>query len=620
MADRRLTVRAGLPNAIPVSIPTAMPTIGLGCMRLSTSADRDDARSIRVIRAALDAGATLLDTADAYCLNDDETGHNERLIATALGQWGGDRASIEVATKGGLRRPGGKWVADGKAKALRAACDASRRALDADVIDCYQLHAVDPNTPLETSVRALATLQSEGKIRRIGLCNVTVGQIETAREIAEIASVQVSLGALDDENLRNGVAEYCRDHGIRLIAYRPLGGEKTTRLARDPVLVSVAGRHGATPHEIALAWLMDLSSLVVPIPGATREETARSIRSALDVRLTDADRRELDDRFSGRLLRVPRSRRRPAESSDGEVVLVMGMPGAGKTSVAIEMEALGYGRLNRDLRGGSLADLVPELDAGLASGQRRWVLDNTYPTRRSRNEVIECAWTRGVPVRCVWVTTSVADAQINAITRMIEVAGRLPTVDELRARGKDDPRFFGPDAQFRYERTLEPPVSDEGFVTVDQRPFARQPTPHAHAKAVVFDYDELVSTTADGGAVSLIDGRADELANLGAEGWLLLAHAWRPQIARGKASLETLAREFAGIRELLRVELEIAVCPHDAGPPICWCRKPLPGSILEFALRRAVDLSQSVVVGSSAADRTMAARLGMTHRNRAKDD
>ena len=589
-------------------------------MRLSTSADRDDARSIRVILTALDAGATLLDTADAYCLTDDETGHNERLIATALRQWGGEGSSIEVATKGGLRRPGGKWVADAKAKSLRAACDASRRALDVDVIDCYQLHAVDPTTPLETSVRALATLQSEGKIRRIGLCNVTVGQIETAREIAEIASVQVSLGTLDDENLRNGVAEYCRDHGIRLIAYRPLGGERTTRLARDPVLVSVAGRHGATPHEIALAWLMDLSPAVVPIPGATREETARSIRSALDVRLTDGDRRDLDDRFSGRLLRVPRSRRRPAESADGEVVLVMGMPGAGKTSVAIEMEAQGYGRLNRDLRGGSLADLVPALDAGLASGQRRWVLDNTYPTRRSRNEVIECAWTRGVPVRCVWVTTSVADAQINAITRMIEVVGRLPTVDELRARGRDDPRFFGPDAQFRYERTLEPPVPDEGFVTVEQRPFARQPTPHAHAKAAVFDYDELVSTTADGGAVSLIDDRADELANLAADGWLLLVHAWRPQIARGKTRPETLAREFARVRELVRAELEIAVCPHDAGPPICWCRKPLPGSILEFALRRGVDLRQSVVVGSSTADRTMAARLGMTHRGRAKDD
>src|SRR5689334_1798372 len=160
-------------------------TIGLGCMRLSTAADRDDARSIAVIHAALDAGATLLDTSDAYCHDAKETGHNERLIADALRQWAGDRSTIEVATKGGLQRPGGKWVNDTKAKTLRSACEASRRALGVEVIDLYQLHAVDPKTPLETSMRALAGLQSDGLIRRIGLCNVTVGQIEAARAIAE---------------------------------------------------------------------------------------------------------------------------------------------------------------------------------------------------------------------------------------------------------------------------------------------------------------------------------------------------------------------------------------------------------------------------------------------------
>ena len=104
-----------------------------------------------------------------------------------------------------------------------------------------------------------------------------------------------------------------------------------------------------------------------------------------------------------------------------------------------------------------------ELDAGLSSGTRRWVLDNTYPSRRSRNEVIECAWQHGVPVRCVWVSTAVADAQINAIARMIEVHGSLPSPEVIRERGKDDPRYLGPDAQFRYERTVEPPVADEGF-------------------------------------------------------------------------------------------------------------------------------------------------------------
>src|SRR5687768_16790308 len=139
-------------------------------MRLSTAPDRDDDRAIAVIRTALDAGATLLDTADAYALHESDIGHNERLIARALDGWTGDRTRITVATKGGMRRPNGAWVPDGRAKRLRDACDASRRALGVDTIDLYQLHAVDPKTPLETSVRALARLRDDGKIRDVGLC------------------------------------------------------------------------------------------------------------------------------------------------------------------------------------------------------------------------------------------------------------------------------------------------------------------------------------------------------------------------------------------------------------------------------------------------------------------
>ena len=233
-------------------------------------AERDEPLAIAVIHAALDAGATLLDTADAYCHDESDVGHNERLVARALEQWTGDRSTITIATKGGIRRPKGAWINDGRAKHLRDACDASRRALGTDVIDLYQLHAVDPRTPLETSVRALAGLRNEGKIRRVGLCNVTVGQIESARAITEISSVQVEWSVLDDENLRNGVAEYCHDHDIRLIAYRPLGGDRVKRLARDPVLKRIAAKHEATGEEIALAWLMSFDADVVPIPGATR--------------------------------------------------------------------------------------------------------------------------------------------------------------------------------------------------------------------------------------------------------------------------------------------------------------------------------------------------------------
>jgi aryl-alcohol dehydrogenase-like predicted oxidoreductase len=593
--------------------------IGLGCMRLSTLADRDEERSIAVIHAALEAGVTLLDTADSYCLDEREIGHNERLIAAALDRWTGDRSRVEIATKGGLTRPGGAWVPDGKAKHLRAACDGSRRALGVDAIDLYQLHVVDPKTSIETSVRALASLAAEGKVRKVGLCNVTVSQIKAARRIAEIHSVQVSLSPLDDENLRNGVAEYCLGEGIRLIAHRPLGGERRKTLAKNRVLIELSRRLGTDPETIVLAWLKDLG--VVPIPGATREGSARALARVCTIELTDDDRQALDDAFSSRLLRVPRAARRPPNAAPGEVVLVMGMPGAGKTTVAHELQTQGLERLNRDERGGSLASLVTELDRGLAHGRRHWVLDNTYPSRRSRNEVIECAWRHGVPVRCIWVDTALADAQINAITRLVEAHGCLPMPEVLRERGREDPRFFGPDAQFRYERSVEPPDLDEGFTSIERRTIDVIPAPDESRRAILLDFDVLArhegsaDPAIDPTKVQLIPGRGDVLRRYANDGWSLFAHCWRPPVAANVVHPAQLEAVFRRTRELLGLALDVAVCTHPAGPPICWCRKPIPGLVLEYALREKVSLRRSVVVGMSAADRTMAQRIGAEHRD-----
>jgi aryl-alcohol dehydrogenase-like predicted oxidoreductase len=207
-------------------------------MRLSTESDRDETRAIELLHAAFDGGVTFLDTADAYCLNDDDIGHNERLIARALASWSGDRSRIVVATKGGLTRPNGEWVPNRKARHLRAACEASLRALDMQRIHLYQLHAPDSRTPLSTSVRALDALKKEGLIERIGLCNVNVSQIEEARRITEISAVQVEMSPWHYTNILNGVLQHCTEHGIQLIAYRPLAGaRRARRLLSDPVLV-----------------------------------------------------------------------------------------------------------------------------------------------------------------------------------------------------------------------------------------------------------------------------------------------------------------------------------------------------------------------------------------------
>lgn len=578
-------------------------------MRLSTRPDRDDERSVAVIRAALDAGATFLDSSDAYCLDDTDTGHNERLIARALEGWPGDRSCITVATKGGMRRPAGAWVPDGRAKHLRDACDASRRALGADVIDLYQLHVVDPKSPVATSVRAMARLKDEGKVRAVGLCNVTVSQLEAAREITDIATVQVSLSPFDDESLRNGVADYCRTHSIELIGYRPLGGERVKQLAKNAELSRIATKHGTSVETIVLAWLMSFSG-VTPIAGATRVETAATLSAALRVTLDDEDRDVIDAQFAGRLLRVSRAERRPRDDAEGDVVLVMGMPGAGKTTTARELETTGYDRLNRDTLGGSLAALTTTLDETLASGQRRVVLDNTYPTRKSRNEVIETAWRHGVPVRCVWLATSVGDAQVNSIHRMLEAHGSLPSPEEIRDRGPKDTRYLLPDAQFRYDRTLETPSLDEGFVSIDQREFVRAPS-RSTGRAIILDFDDVVGKQAlcetD---VAVDDGRWAIIVERCAKGWHVFVHAWRPQLARKEISMSDVDASFAKLRELLGEDVDVGCCPHDAGPPVCWCRKPIPGSVLQFAARRDVALDKSIVVGASAADKTMAERIG----------
>ena len=588
--------------------------IGLGCMRLSTALDRDEERGLAVIHAALDAGATLIDTADAYCIDEQDAGHNERLVARALAAWSGDRSRITVATKGGIRRPKGAWLNDGRAKHLREACEASRRALNVETIDLYQLHAVDPRVPIETSVGQLARLQEEGKIRDVGLCNVTVSQIRAAQAIARVASVQVSLSPFDDESLRNGVAEYCRDNGIRLIAYRPLGGDRAKRLARDAAVSGVAEKHGVAAAEVVLAWLMSFGNGVVPIPGATRPESGSSFARALRLELDEEDRGTLDAQFSGRLLRMSRAQRRPRAGVGGDVVVVMGMPGAGKTVVARELEARGYARLNRDQLGGSLSDLTVRLDELLAAGRQQIVLDNTYPTRAARNEIIEAAWLRGVGVRCIWLTTDVASAQINSIMRMIEAHGGLPTPEEIRERGRRDARYLLPDAQFRYERMLEPPSPDEGFESIEARAFVRdRPIGAGLTRGVILDLDDLLE--GEGAVLRPTDVRLDPerrdlLQRYAQDGWLLFVHAWRPQIARKETTLDEVRACFAALGEQVGVPIETACCPHDAGPPICWCRKPIPGSVVAFAIRRGVALDRSMVIGSAAADRTMAERIG----------
>lgn len=274
---------------------TPVSAIGLGAMPMSLEGRPEEQRSIDTILAALDEGITLIDTADAYCINADDTGHNERLIAKALARRSGSD-DVVVATKGGhVRSSDGDWLLDGRPEHLKDACEQSLKRLGVDTIFLYQYHRPDPNVAFADSVGALAELRQEGKIRLAGLSNVTVDQIEEALGIVEVASVQNELSPRFRSS-RNEL-NFCSDNGIAFLPWSPLGGigDAGELGRRHSVFAEIAERRGVSPQRVAVAWELGLSPAVIPIPGSTRPETIRDSAAAVELELSDDELEELDE-------------------------------------------------------------------------------------------------------------------------------------------------------------------------------------------------------------------------------------------------------------------------------------------------------------------------------------
>jgi hypothetical protein len=221
------------------------------------------------------------------------------------------------------------------------------------------------------------------------------------------------------------------------------------------------------------------------------------------------------------------------------------------------------------------------------------VLDNTYLTRAARSHVVDAAARHDLPVRCVWLRTPLAHAQVNMVERLLERFGALPTPDELRAAARREPWLLTPTAQMRTVRELEPPALDEGFAAVEEIDFER-------------------ASSAAGGGVLVA------AAALGRPGWREAIAAAAPDTPHlvfdwapdgGTAAAEAAAR----MRDVVAGPVEHAACPHPGGPPRCWCRPPLPGLALAFCRAHALDPARSTVVGSAPAHRTLAAALGARH-------
>lgn len=271
----------------------SIPAIGFGGMPLSIQGRPSEEQGKRTLHAAIDAGMTLIDTADVYCIDDNDIGHNERLIASVLAERP-DRDQIRVATKAGLRRPRGAWTSDGTPEHIRAACEKSLHALQTEQIWLYQFHAPDPKVPFEKSVEAFAELQRAGKFRWFGLSNVSVKQIEQAQKILPVVSVQNRLNPYFRESI--AVAKECANRSITFLAYSPVGGGRLAKkLTQFDVLIELAQKYDRSVHAVVLAWVRAQSKTVVPIPAArTIEHAVDSARSA-DLVLSDEDLQAIDE-------------------------------------------------------------------------------------------------------------------------------------------------------------------------------------------------------------------------------------------------------------------------------------------------------------------------------------
>ncbi|MGA4507496.1 aldo/keto reductase [Propionibacteriaceae bacterium G1746] len=270
--------------------------IGYGAMPLSLRNGPivDESAAIRTIHAALDAGITLVDTADIYAPTWDTMGHNEALVAKALQQWGGDRDNVVVATKGGIARYEGEgWGRNGSAEYLRGAVEKALRLLGVEAIDLFYWHRPDRTRPYADGVAALKQLKDEGKIREVGVSNANVEEIQVAVEVlgeGGLAAVQNEFSPRFNHTSWQEL-RWCGDRGIAFVPFSPLGAGHYAKGLGDrfPEIRAVAQNHGVSPQQVTLAWELALGDHVIPIPGATRAESIIDSAKAMDLQLTEAE-------------------------------------------------------------------------------------------------------------------------------------------------------------------------------------------------------------------------------------------------------------------------------------------------------------------------------------------
>jgi len=612
--------------------------LGLGLLKLTSAENRPaEAEAIALIHHALARGIRLFDVADVYGHGGKDLHYSERLMARALERWDGDSATVRIITKAGLARPKGRWMPDGRAKSLRAAVEGSIEALGGQPIFMLLLHAHDARVPFEESLSTLAELQADGKITHLGLCNTSIPEVHQAQRHFEIAAIQNELSVMDRKSATTGVVTLAQQIGAPFLAHRPMGGHaKAEKLDKNRAVKPLVAKYGITPYEAALAILTNLEPTILPLTGATRVETLDSALRALEITFDEEDWAGLTAK---KILFTPsegatealRPIPKPAgmrklepgcqPGKEPEVVMIMGIQGAGKSTVVEPYAKAGYARLNRDEIGGTLDDLIPRLKELLASGQERVVLDNTYGTQVSRHAVIRAAHSHSppVPVRCIHLATSFADATTNVVNRILDRYGELLGPEELKELAKTDPNLPPPAAMLKYLAGFEPPIADEGFSAIETIPFKRERKgKKGTRKGLLLDVDGTLRTTRSGEIypndpddVVLLPGRTEILRQWIERGYGLFLVSNQSGVASGQLTSERADEVFARTVELLDLPVEeILYCPHPAFPVSCFCRKPMPGMGLLLMRKHALDPDQLVMVGDMESDEQFASNIG----------
>lgn len=271
--------------------------IGFGAMYFSMAGSPSEAQGIDVLHRALDLGVTLIDTADAYCHNEEDKHHNERFLRIALSTYTGDTSHVVVATKGGCMRPGGNWAINGNPDHLRQTIRESHAALGGDrPIALWQHHMIDPNYPIEISLAPVREAVHDGLIRFVGVSNYRLEQIKRARDVIDVVSVQNQYSPWRRWPEYSGVLDYCEQEGLTFLPSSPLGGSsRAKKLNQIEGLATLAQEKSISPQRLVLAWMMTRSPCILPIPGSSNLANTEDILAAVDVALTEEEMRRIDE-------------------------------------------------------------------------------------------------------------------------------------------------------------------------------------------------------------------------------------------------------------------------------------------------------------------------------------